>query len=397
MKFVDAVPVAGMRRRDDGYLVADARVARIGIQTYAGWEVGMPDMRIVKVYRPEAEVFSRDTLASFAHRPVTNDHPDEMVTADNWKELAVGQTADEIARDGQFIRVPLMVADAAAIKDIEVGKRELSAGYLCDLAWEPGTTPQGEAYDAVQKNIRANHVAIVQRGRAGSEVRIGDAGKWGAAPITPTPEKEKVTMSDALRTVVVDGLSVQTTDQGAQAITKLLKDLEASASKITELEKTHQAKIANSDKAHAEAIKAKDGELAKKDEEIGALKADKKKLEDAAPKPADIDKMVAARAELVTVVKAIDAKIEVEGKSDADLRRAAVKSKLGDAFAQDGVPDAEIAGMFKAIAKDVKPADPFAAVVKTGLQPTGDAATVSTAYKAMTDHMTSAWQTKGAA
>jgi len=125
MKFTDAASLAGTRRRNDGYLVADARVARTGIQLYAGYEVGKPEMPVVRVYRPDAEVFSRDTLASFAHRPVTNDHPEEPVTADNWREHAVGQTADEIARDGQFIRVPLMVADAATIKAIEDGKREL--------------------------------------------------------------------------------------------------------------------------------------------------------------------------------------------------------------------------------------------------------------------------------
>ncbi|PWJ80634.1 hypothetical protein C7441_112176 [Pseudaminobacter salicylatoxidans] len=392
MQFIDTVTVAGTRRRDDGYLVADARVARIGIQTYAGWEVGKPNLPLVRVYRPEGEVFSRDTLASFAHRPVTNDHPDEVVTADNWKELAVGQTADEIARDGTFIRVPLMVADAAAIKDIEGGKRELSAGYTCDLAFEPGTTPEGEAYDAVQKNIRANHVAIVQRGRAGSEVRIGDASKWGPAPITPTMDKETVTMSDALRTVVVDGLSVQTTDQGAQAIQKLLKDLESSAAKLADADKAHQTKLADVEKAHADAVKAKDAELASKDEEIGTLKADKKKLEDAAPKPADIDKMVAARAELVTTVKAIDAKIETDGKTDADLRRAAVKAKLGDEMVKDA-SDAEVAGMFKAVAKDVKPVDPLRTVVAGGLQQTSDADKgAAEAYVAMVKDMMSAHQ-----
>src|SRR5690606_2300087 len=126
-----------------------------------------------------------------------------------------------------------------------------------------GQTANGEAYDAVQKNIRANHVAIVQRGRAGSEVRIGDdAGKWGASPITPTMDKETITMSDALRTVVVDGLSVQTTDQGAQAIAKLQKDLASSA-----------AKLADAEKAHAEAIAAKDADLAKAHAERDAANA----------------------------------------------------------------------------------------------------------------------------
>lgn len=101
MQFTDAVAVAGTRRRDDGYLVADARIARTGIQLYAGSELGKPEMDVVRVYRPGAEVFSEDTLRSAAHRPVTNDHPPEMVTSANWKRFAVGQTADEKSEENQ--------------------------------------------------------------------------------------------------------------------------------------------------------------------------------------------------------------------------------------------------------------------------------------------------------
>ncbi|WP_437408618.1 DUF2213 domain-containing protein [Sinorhizobium meliloti] len=172
MKFTDLAPIAGTRRTADGYLVADVRTARTGIQVYAGHEVGKPELQVVKVYRPEDQVFDKASLGSYAHKPVTNDHPDVAVTADNWKALSVGQIGDEVARDGEFVRVPLVVMDGATIGDIEGGKRELSAGYTCDLAWEPGTTPEGETYDAIQKDIRINHVAIVQRGRAGSEARI---------------------------------------------------------------------------------------------------------------------------------------------------------------------------------------------------------------------------------
>ncbi|WP_139812758.1 DUF2213 domain-containing protein, partial [Ensifer aridi] len=183
MKFTDLAPIAGTRRTADGYLVADVRTARTGVQLYAGHEVGKAEMQVVKVYRPEDQVFDKASLGSYAHKPVTNDHPAEAVTADNWKALSVGSVGDEVARDGEFVRVPLIVMDAAAIKAIDEGKRELSAGYTCDLAWEPGTTPEGEKYDAIQKDIRINHVAIVQRGRAGSEARIGDGVRsWGAAP-----------------------------------------------------------------------------------------------------------------------------------------------------------------------------------------------------------------------
>lgn len=349
MRFTDNVKMSGVRKRADGYLVADARIARTGIQTYAGWEMGKPDMDFVKVYRPEEEVFNTDSMTSFAHRPVTDDHPDEEVTADNWLLYAKGQTDGNIARDGQFLRVPLMVADGATIKQIEEGKQEISAGYKADIDWTPGVTKDGEKYDAVQRNIRANHVAIVRRGRAGSQVRIGygDAGEWGASPVTSTQDRESIVMADALRTVIVDGLSVSTTDQGAQAITKLQKDLE------------------NSTKLHADAIAAKDAEIKAKDEEIGTLKAEKKRLEDAAPTPEQLDKMVADRAELVTLVKTIDSKIDTNGKTDAELRRSVVVAKMGDALVKDA-SDAEINGMFKAIASST---NTYADKVKTGIQP----------------------------
>jgi hypothetical protein len=188
-------------------------------------------------------------------------------------------------------------------------------------------------------------------------------------------------MSDALRTVTVDGLSVSTTDQGAQAITTLLQRIADAANKASQTETAHIAALADKDKT-----------IAAKDEEIGTLKADLKKAQDAAPKPADIDKLVADRATLVTTVKALDAKIDVAGKSDADLRKAAVAAKLGDEMVKDA-SEAEIAGMFKALAKDIKPADPFAAAVKDGIQPTGDAdKAVTDAYAAMVKDMQSAHQ-----
>ena len=86
------------------------------------------------------------------------------------------------------------------------------------------------------------------------------------------------------------------------------------------------------------------------------------------------DRLVADRAVLVQIVRAIDAKIEIKG-SDADLRRAAVKAKLGDDMIKDASDDM-VTGMFKAIAKDVKPVDPFARTVADGIKPVGDAANV---------------------
>jgi hypothetical protein len=176
MHLTDRLTIDGTKRTADGYLAINARAARAGnVQTYLGAEVGRPDLSQVRVYRPDGEVFSKDTMASFAHRPVTMGHPSTPVSATNWNQFAKGWSDGEIARDGEFIRINMLLADADAIRAVESGVREISMGYDCDLIWGAGTSPSGEVYDARQSRIRGNHVAIVERARGGSELRIGDS------------------------------------------------------------------------------------------------------------------------------------------------------------------------------------------------------------------------------
>lgn len=175
MNLHDTFTIDGARRTGDGYLTAFARVARTGIQEYKGSELGRPDLGTVKVYRPESEVFAPDAMKSFAHRPITLTHPKVPVNSKNWKTHAKGQTGDEVVRDGQFVRVPMVMMDQSLIDAYERGGvRELSMGYSTDLKWEAGTTPDGMTYDAVQTNIRGNHLAVVPVARGGDQLRIGD-------------------------------------------------------------------------------------------------------------------------------------------------------------------------------------------------------------------------------
>lgn len=149
-------------------------------------------------------------------------------------------------------------------------------------------------------------------------------------------------MADSLRTVIVDGLSVQTTDQGAQAIDKLTKQLSDSATTIQQLKD-----------AHATALAAKDSDLARKDAELDGLKA--KQLSDS-----DIDKRVQARADLIGKAKAIHDG-DYSGKSDGEIRKAVVIAKIGDA-AIAGKADAYIDARFDLLVEDAAkgPAgDPF--------------------------------------
>ena len=171
----DAFVIDGVRKTEDGYLAAFAKVARTGIQIYRGSELGRPDLDKVRVYRPPEEVFHADALKSFAHRPVTMRHPPVPVTAKNWKKFAGGQTGDEVVRDGEFVRVPLVMMDSAMIDAYERdGIKELSMGYSTDIQWRTGVTDAGEEYDAVQTDIRANHLALVPVARGGDQLRLGD-------------------------------------------------------------------------------------------------------------------------------------------------------------------------------------------------------------------------------
>ncbi|PVZ19932.1 MULTISPECIES: DUF2213 domain-containing protein [unclassified Pseudomonas] len=304
MRITDTVLLGDIALSDAGYLETVARTARTGVQLYLGSEVGRPDLRVVNVYRDEAEVFAKSSLSTFSKIPITNDHPAKPVTAANWKDVAVGTTGDEVLRDGEYLKIGLKITDGAAVKAVQAGKRELSVGYSCELQWADGIAPDGTPYQARQTNITADHVAIVQRGRAGSRACIGDA--WPTD--SQTPEEKPMT----LKTVTVDGIPVEVTDQGAIVIATLQQRLADAGQKLTAAEA-----------GHATAIAAKDAELAKKDAALDDLKG--KQLTDA-----QLDARVKARGDLIADAKAIvDA--DYSGKSDAEIRKAVVVAKLGDA------------------------------------------------------------------
>lgn len=112
-------------------------------------------------YRPAEEAFAEDSLASLQGKPITLGHK-AMVTARNAAAIApIGTVLTAGRQDGGNIRADIV------IYDLPTSARELSCGYTLDLDETPGTTPDGEHYDAVQRHVRYNHVAVVPKGRAG--------------------------------------------------------------------------------------------------------------------------------------------------------------------------------------------------------------------------------------
>jgi hypothetical protein len=376
---------AGMRKTQDGYLVAKPRIARTGIQIYRGFEVDKPELETVRVYRPENEVFAPDAIRSYGHRPITNDHPSERVTADNWKKHAVGQTGDEVIRDGDTIRIPMVLMDKAAINDVSRGKRELSLGYMCKLKWGEGQTKDGETYDAIQTGITANHLAIVDVARGGAKLRIGDA-VFSDTP-SSTGAKGDNHRSNVMndRTFQLDGFTVSMSDHAASVVQRVQSGLEQQIRDAAAKATTDAASIKNlNDQA------AKDKEtIEKRDGEIVALK---KQVADAALTPQKLDKLVADRMAVVSRAKAVlGDKYVCDGRTDVEIRRAVVEAKLGGLAKE--MTDAQVEGAFITVTAAPTASNGvrvMADALAGGAQPA--AGTPDAAYGQMVNDLSNAWK-----
>ena len=182
------------RREPEGYLLClNVPVARTGVQEYLPEELGLPGfgapgerasgsfsakngrqpregpLGMISVYRPEKEVFSPETIASFEAMPVTNDHPPDGVDISNIRALQKGHVHNVRRGSGEesdLLLADLIITDPVLIDLILDGKREISCGYTYELCEENG--------QYIQRKIRGNHVAVVDAGRAGARVSIRD-------------------------------------------------------------------------------------------------------------------------------------------------------------------------------------------------------------------------------
>lgn len=180
MKLVHRIDAVTLLRQDaaevtaEGFRLYDAHFARTGLQVYGE----------TVEYRPADEVEA--SFASYELRPLTDLHPPRNVTTDTARVLARGATsaahwaADQIHVAGRLAVWDGQLIDAFDAATARGTPMQLSAGYELTLDETPGTTPEGERYDAIQRDIRINHVAAVPLGRAGTAQVLTDAAARGA-------------------------------------------------------------------------------------------------------------------------------------------------------------------------------------------------------------------------
>jgi uncharacterized protein len=210
----------------EGYLMLPAWIAKSGLQDYQASELGLQDSAkdVIRVYRPEDEVFELSSMASFETKPVTLEHPPTMVDPASFKDYAVGFSSHQVERDGEHLKTELVIMDADAIAAVEAGKVELSIGYFADYEFELGVTENGESYDAVQRNIRGNHIALVNAGRCGGTCRLGAADHTtDAVSLENDCAENSLEKEKAMTIVTVDDRSLEMTEEAAQVVQDLLE------------------------------------------------------------------------------------------------------------------------------------------------------------------------------
>lgn len=204
---------------DEGYLKVWCKAARVGTQLYT-----RGDGTQVREYRPEDEVSNPDSLASFGMKAVTLNHPKVLLDSKTTKLHQVGHAGSHVRFSDGFVEVALVLTDQDAIDAVQRGDaQEVSAGYRVDYDPTPGVTPQGESYDGIQRNIKVNHIALVNRARAGRQARLllDSCDRNDAVADIESPSNSPVI---SMARITLDGLDIELPADAAGAVQSFVKE-----------------------------------------------------------------------------------------------------------------------------------------------------------------------------
>lgn len=160
---VDSIKIDTHSSRE-GFFYDEPILTRTGIFDYKN-----PDGSIRRELRLPEQVFDPESLSSYQGKPVVITHDAGEINKDNVRWEQVGNILTEGYRDGDTVRAKIVINDIDSVKSS--GLRELSLGYFNDLIEKPGEW-NGQHYDAIQTNIRVNHLAVVAVARAGDAARL---------------------------------------------------------------------------------------------------------------------------------------------------------------------------------------------------------------------------------
>ena len=227
--------------------IKDNPILKAGIFPYLGSEIGQGEpARVYKVLRSEEELSKPETIKSFELVPLINEHfvLGELGTDTDDKSID-GIVGESIYFEAPYLKSNIKVFGKHIKKLIEVGKIELSAGYSCKYI----PVENNPDYDFIQTDIRANHLALVEAGRNGSDVAVQDALKFTLdskellmnledilAQISALSEEDKAKLLATLKPTADENTKVENKEVAKDEETEVKKEV------ATDTEKTEVAK-----------------------------------------------------------------------------------------------------------------------------------------------------------
>lgn len=318
----DNFKLDGVSRTPSGFLRAPVTTTRTGIFNYR-----QADGSVLREYRPDEEVFDEASIASMRSLPATAGHPKEMVNSKNAKELMVGYTTERVDREGDHVGTDVIITDENTITRIEDGYHAVSLGYVAEMDMTPGEV-NGERYDAIQRKIRYNHLAVaIAKGRAGPGAKVhldaDDAEQIDNAADVPGADHNDG--GNAMAKVKIDSVEYEASEALAGAAVGALNKRDADISTLNDKVKDGTRK--NDElQAKLDAVTAENTKL-------------KAKADDGAPEK--INAAVKARVALISAArKRVDEETakKLDEMTDRDIKIAVIKSDCAD-FKADGKSD----------------------------------------------------------
>ncbi len=188
----DSIPLGETYFTPEGYLIDNPILTRVGIFEYHN-----PDGTIRRELRLPEEVFAAESLASYKGKPVILTHEAGLVDVDNVQQEHIGTILSEGIQDGDNVRAQIVIHDA---ESLDYGLRELSLGYTQTPDETPGVW-NGQPYDAIQRNIQINHLALVEKARAGEQARLNIDGEEQGGNQMSKARKDGLTPEEIARLV----------------------------------------------------------------------------------------------------------------------------------------------------------------------------------------------------
>lgn len=188
----DSIPLGETYFTPEGYLIDNPILTRVGIFEYHN-----ADGSVRRELRLPEEVFAAESLASYKGKPVILTHEAGLVDVDNVQQEHIGTILSEGIQDGDNVRAQIVIHDE---ESLDYGLRELSLGYTQTPDETPGVW-NGQPYDAIQRNIQINHLALVEKARAGEQARLNIDGEEQGGNQMSKARKDGLTPEEIARLV----------------------------------------------------------------------------------------------------------------------------------------------------------------------------------------------------